>query len=203
MQALPSSIGKPGTGTGATIEQVARERRPVDSSSRERQHFVSETKALIDVLTFCGYLKTPALWPAAAGGTPQQRTTIAAAALALQGKVQALVTGTFQPPPLAAGDPIYTQVWPPCTAVRHLGRRLPTSHGARFARRMRTFDSPKETLVTPPPAGESTECSWTDDAFDRAYSGFSLVYEEETPCLTRRRKAALGGLPEDLFNERP
>lgn len=122
-------------------------------------------QALIDILTFCAYLKTPALWPAAVGGTPPERTAIAAAALALQARVQALVTSTFQSPPLAAGDPIYTGVAALYKPFVIWGDDPYIMAAFRSSYEKLRFS--KETLVTPAPGGGATECSWTEYAFDR------------------------------------
>jgi hypothetical protein len=121
-------------------------------------------QALIDILTFCAYLQTPALWLAAVGATPLQKTAITAAAGALQAKVQALVTSTFQSPPQVVGDPLYTGVaalYKPFVIVGEDPYIM-----AAFRSSYEKLRFSKETLVTSA-AGAATECSWTEYAFDR------------------------------------
>jgi hypothetical protein len=120
-------------------------------------------EALIDVLAFCAYLQTPAKWSTGVGGTSQQRTAITTAAGDLQKKMQALVQQTFQSPPLAAGDPIYTGVAALYKPFQIWGNDPYIMAAYRSSYEKLRFS--KDTLVTPAPG--ATECSWTEYAFDQ------------------------------------
>lgn len=120
-------------------------------------------EALIDVLTFCAYLQTPSVWPAAVGGTAAQRTAITTAAGALQTKVQTLVQQTFQSPALAAGDPIYRGIAALYKPFVIWGDDPYIMAAFRSSYEKLRFS--QETLVKPAPG--ASECSWTEYAFDR------------------------------------
>jgi hypothetical protein len=122
-------------------------------------------QALIDILTFCAYLTQTNLWPAAAGGTPQERTAIVNAAGALEARVRALVRITFQSPAAVANDPIYTGVAALYKPFVILGDDPYIMAAFRSSYEGLRFSA--ETRVNPPPAGGVDECSWTQYAFDR------------------------------------
>ena len=154
-------LGKPGR--SALIEQS------FDKAGRlfelESTNIRVGDQALLDVITFCTHLLTPAQWPAAVGGTPAERTAITAAASALQAKVQALVTRTFQVPAPVPGDFAYRGV-----AVLYKPFVIWGDDPyimAAFRSSYESFHFSKETIVIPPPAGGVDECSWTQYAFDR------------------------------------
>jgi hypothetical protein len=128
-------------------------------------NLVAGDQALVDILTFCAYLKTPAQWPAGLVVSAPVQNAITAAALALETKVTAVVTSTFQSPPLVPGDFVYKGVaalYKPFAIFGH----DPYIMGA-FRSSYETFRFSQETIVTPAPGGGAAECSWTQYAFDR------------------------------------
>lgn len=124
-------------------------------------------QALIDILTFCGYLQTPAQWPAALVVSQTERDAIVAAAAALHAKVAGVITTTFQVPPRVAGDFLYTG-----TAVLYkpffVGGNDPYIMSA-FRSSYDSLRFAKETDATPPPppASGTSVRSWTQYAFDQ------------------------------------
>jgi hypothetical protein len=122
-------------------------------------------QALIDILTFCGYLQTPNQWPASLVVSLPDQNAIAAAALALQGRVAALITSEFQSPPQVPGDLIYTGVAALYKPFAIYGNDPYIMSAFRSSYEALRFS--QETLVTPPPGGGATECSWTQYAFDQ------------------------------------
>ena len=122
-------------------------------------------QALIDIITLCAYLQTPAQWPAAVVVSPSQQSAITTAAAALQTKIALVITNKFQSPPQVAGEHVYTGVtalYKPYFILGNdtyiLGASRPSYEKFRFA---------TETLVTPSPAGGTGQCSWTQYAFDQ------------------------------------
>jgi hypothetical protein len=122
-------------------------------------------QALIDLLTLCTFLQAPAQWPAALVVSLPDRNAIVAAAAALRPRIAALVTSGFQSPPYVPGEYVYTgaaalykpfAIWGDDPYIVHA-----------FRAPYETLRFSKETLVTPPPAGGTAECSWTEYAFDR------------------------------------
>jgi hypothetical protein len=122
-------------------------------------------QALIDILTLCAFLQTPAQWPAGLAVSQQDQKAIGAAAAALQTKVAALVTSRFQSPPQAPGDYTYRGVAALYKPFAIWGDDPYIVHAFRSS--YESFRFAKETLIAPPPAGGATECSWTQYAFDR------------------------------------
>jgi hypothetical protein len=125
---------------------------------------IAGDEALIDILTFCGFLQAPTRWPAGLGLTSLQQTAITGAAAALQPKVATLVTNTFQSPPIAAGDPVYRGVAALYKPFAVFGNDPYIM--AAFRTSYENLQFSKRTLA-PLPVGGTTECSWTQYAFDR------------------------------------
>ena len=122
-------------------------------------------QALIDILTMCAYLQTPAQWPATLVVAPADQTAITTAAQALEAKVRGLITRTFQSPDAGPGDLVYTGVTALYKTFAVFGddpfiqsTYRSSYEGLRFS---------KETIITPPPVAGGAQCSWTEYAFDR------------------------------------
>jgi hypothetical protein len=122
-------------------------------------------QALIDVLTFCAYLRAPNTWPAALVVSQADQTAIGAAAAALQAKVATVITTTFQVPQPVAGDFVYTgaaTLYKPYV----IGGDDPYIMGA-FRSSYDCLRFATETDATPPPPPGTSNRSWTQYAFDR------------------------------------
>ena len=143
-------------------------------------------QALVDILTLCAYLKTPAQWPSALVVAPQDQNAITSAALALEAKVLTLVTSTFQSPPPLPGAKPYSGVAALYKPFVILGDDPYIM--AAFRSSYERFRFSKETRVMPPPPGGVRECSWTQV---RVRSTQLVLADEETPCLEIRRKPFL------------
>ena len=66
-------------------------------------------QALIDILTLCAHLQTPAQWPATLQGSPQE-AAIKAAATALEASLKTIIASTFESPNHVPGAFVYTGV---------------------------------------------------------------------------------------------
>jgi hypothetical protein len=126
-------------------------------------------QALIDIVTLCNYLRTPAQWPNTLAVTPAQQSAITSAAQALQAKLegsppsQALIRRTFQSPDYVPGDLAYKGITALYKTFAIFGEDPFIENAYRSSYDRLRFS--KETVTPPDAAG--VKYSWTDYAFDR------------------------------------